>query len=116
MSPLRLGRRALLPAVVAATLAAGIHAASSPSVAAASTPERPSGALTCVTVDPWGGSLGITLCHEGFEIQIAQRHPDGRISGRVRAADGWHAFTVRPTDTQVVVLIGANDYGLVAAP
>jgi hypothetical protein len=115
MSPLRLGRRALLPAVAAATLAAGIHAASSPSVAAASTPERPS-ALTCVTEGPSGGSLGITLCHEGFEIQIAQRHPDGRISGRVRAADGWHAFTVRPTDTQVVVLIGANDYGLVAAP
>jgi hypothetical protein len=102
MSPLALGRR-VLPLAAATMLAAGVYAASSPSVAGASTEMR------CDNAD------GITLCHEGFEIQLFERYTDGRISGRVRLADGWRSFTAQlPRTTNikaVVVLIGANEYG-----
>ena len=96
MSALALGRRVLLLAATLATLAVGVHAASSPALAEAST--------ACTSVQ---GATGITLCHEGFEIQIFQRSADGRISGRVRLSDGWHPFTVQVSGVKaVVVLIG----------
>jgi hypothetical protein len=72
-------RLALLAAVPLTMLAVGGTAAAAPAPSSQPAAQAPSTAQ------------GITLCHEGFEIQLAP---------------------VR--EGAVVVLIGANDYGLIA--
>lgn len=44
----------------------------------------------------WDGHSPITLVRDGIEVHIDEVHPDGSISGSLRAFSGPHPFTVEP--------------------
>jgi hypothetical protein len=64
---------------------------------------------------PWHGRRPLTLVHDGVELRLDPVHADGRITGRVLAFSGPHAFTVRPATGPAGLYDGTDASGRVRA-